>query len=160
MTQKKIRLIIGFMTLALVGLIAFQAYWLGFMLETKKEQFASDVQDGLAQVVRKLEKQELVMLAQRQQTYETQQKKLKELSAKLASEKNPEFVPPPPVENKIAESFIGPDPSHQYGLGAIHNEVRSDIMFVRKSFMLPNGQVAEITEEYQVNVDPEQDIQR
>ena len=160
MTQKKIRLIIGFMTLALVGLIAFQAYWLGFMLETKKEQFASDVQDGLAQVVRKLEKQELVMLAQRQQTYESQQKKLKELSAKLASEKNPEFVPPPPVENKIAESFIGPDPSQRNGLGAIHNEVRSDIMFVRKSFMLPNGQIAEITEEYQVNVDPEQDIQR
>jgi two-component system phosphate regulon sensor histidine kinase PhoR len=59
MTQKKIRWIIGFMTLALVGLIAFQAYWLGFMLETKKEQFASDVQDGLAQVVRKLEKEEL-----------------------------------------------------------------------------------------------------
>lgn len=160
MTQKKIRLIIGFMTLALLGLIAFQAYWLGFMLETKKEQFASDVQDGLAQVVRKLEKQELVMLAQRQQTYETQQKKLKELSVKLASEKNPEFVPPPPVENKIAESFIGPDPSQRNGLGAIHNEVRSDIMFVRKSFMLPNGQIAEITEEYQVNVDPEQDIQR
>jgi len=160
MTQKKIRLIIGLMTLALLGLIAFQAYWLGFMLETKKEQFASDVQDGLAQVVRKLEKQELVMLAQRQQTYETQQKKLKELSAKLASEKNPEFVPPPPVESKIAESFIGPDPSQRNGLGAIHNEVRSDIMFVRKSFMLPNGQIAEITEEYQVNVDPEQDIQR
>lgn len=160
MTQKKIRLIIGFMTLALVGLMAFQAYWLGFMLETKKEQFASDVQDGLAQVVRKLEKQELVMLAQRQQTYETQQKKLKELSAKLASEKNPEFVPPPTVENKITESFIGPDPSQRNGLGAIHNEVRSDIMFVRKSFMLPNGQIAEITEEYQVNVDPEQDIQR
>ncbi|MEY4955149.1 MAG: hypothetical protein RI981_1234, partial [Bacteroidota bacterium] len=34
MTQKKIRLIIGLMTLALLGLIAFQAYWLGFMLET------------------------------------------------------------------------------------------------------------------------------
>jgi len=163
MTQKKIRLIIGFMTLALVGLIAFQAYWLGFMLETKKEQFASDVQDGLVQVVRKLEKQELVMLAQRQQTYETQQKKLKELSAKLASEKNPEFIPPPPppnLENKSAESFIGPEASPRNGLGAIHNEVRSDIMYVRKSFMLPNGQIAEITEEYQVNVDPEEDIQR
>ncbi len=160
MTQKKIRLIIGFMTLALVGLIAFQAYWLRFMLETKKEQFASDVQDGLAQVVRKLEKQELVMLAQRQQTYETQQKKLKALSAKLASEKHREFIPPAPVENKIAESFIGPEASPRNGLGAIHNEVRSDIMYVRKSFMLPNGQIAEITEEYQVNVNPELEIQR
>lgn len=161
MTQKKIRLIIGFMTLALVGLIAFQAYWLGFMLETKREQFASDVQDGLAQVVRKLEKQELVMLAQRQQTYETQQKKLKELSAKLASEKHPEFIPPPPnLENKSAESFIGPEGSPRNGLAAFQNEVRSDIMYVRKSFLLPNGQIAEITEEYRVDIDPEQDLQR
>jgi len=33
-------------------------------------------------------------------------------------------------------------------------------MYVRKSFMLPNGQIAEITEEYQVDVDPEQEMQR
>jgi len=75
MSQKKIRLVVSLMSLALLGLIAFQAYWLGFMLETKKEQFAVDVQDGLAQVVRKLEKQELVMLAQRQKSYESQQQK-------------------------------------------------------------------------------------
>ncbi len=160
MSQKKIRLVVSLMSLALLGLIAFQAYWLGFMLETKKEQFAVDVQDGLLQVVRKLEKQELVMLAQRQQTYESQQKKLKALATKLASEKHVEFVPPAPVESKIAESFIGPEPSARNGLGAIQNEVRSDIMYVRKSFMLPNGQIAEITEEYQVNVNPELEIQR
>ena len=161
MTQSKIRWIIGFMTLALVGLIAFQAYWLGFMLETKKEQFAADVADGLAQVVRKLEKQELVMLAQRHASFETQQQKLKELSSKLAASKNNIFIPPPPQpERNIAENFIGPEVASKNNLGPIHNEVRSDIMYVRKSFMLPNGQIAEITEEYRVDVDPEQDLQR
>ncbi len=160
MTQKKIRLIIGLMTLALLGLIAFQAYWLGFMLETKKEQFASDVQDGLAQVVRKLEKQELVMLAERHKTYEAHQQKIKDLSTKLASLKPKRPVAPTPAETPIAENFIGPEGISNNQRGAIHNEVRSDIMYVRKSFLLPNGQIAEITEEYQVDVDPEQDIQR
>lgn len=160
MTQKKIRLIIGLMTLALLGLIAFQAYWLGFMLETKKEQFASDVQDGLAQVVRKLEKQELVMLAERHKTYEAHQQKIKDLSTKLASHKPKRPVAPTPSESPIAENFIGPEGISNNQRGAIHNEVRSDIMYVRKSFLLPNGQIAEITEEYQVDVDPEQDIQR
>ena len=60
MTQKKIRLIISLMSFALLGLVAFQAYWLGFMMETKKEQFSSDVRGALEQVVRKLEKQELM----------------------------------------------------------------------------------------------------
>jgi two-component system phosphate regulon sensor histidine kinase PhoR len=161
MTQKKIRWIIGFMTLALVGLIAFQAYWLGFMLETKKEQFASDVQDGLAQVVRKLEKEELVMLAERHKTYESQQQKIKELSAKLASIKpqKPE-VPMPANEQRNADAFISPEVVARNGMGSFQNEVRSDIMYVRKSFLLPNGQIAEITEEYHVDVDPEQEIQR
>jgi two-component system phosphate regulon sensor histidine kinase PhoR len=160
MTQKKIRLIIGLMTLALLGLIAFQAYWLGFMLETKKEQFASDVQDGLAQVVRKLEKQELVMLAERHKTFEAHQQKIKDLSTKLASLKPKRPVASTPADSPIAENFIGPEGISNNQRGAIHNEVRSDIMYVRKSFLLPNGQIAEITEEYQVDVDPEQDIQR
>jgi two-component system phosphate regulon sensor histidine kinase PhoR len=163
MTQSKIRWIIGFMTLALVGLIAFQAYWLGFMLETKKEQFAADVQDGLAQVVRKLEKQELVMLAQRHQTYVSQQQKLKELSAKLAAKPTPVSKP---KQEALADddhpevAFIGPEGNMRSPRGAIQNEVRSDIMYVRKSFLLPNGQIAEITEEYRVDVDPELEIQR
>ena len=149
------------MTLALLGLIAFQAYWLGFMLETKKEQFSADVEDGLAQVVRKLEKQELVMLAQRHSSFENQQQKLKALSSKLAASKNNVFIPPPPPpERNIAENFIGPEAAPKSNLGPIHNEVRSDIMYVRKSFVLPNGQIAEITEEYRVDVDPEEDLQR
>ena len=148
------------MTLALLGLIAFQAYWLGFMLETKKEQFAVDVQDGLAQVVRKLEKQELVMLAQRQRSYESQQQKIKELSEKLSSKKPVINSPKKLSDPANIESHGGSDLIARNRIGNFSNEIRSDIMYVRKSFMLPNGQIAEITEEYQVNVDPEQEMQR
>ena len=68
MSKQKIRLIIVFMSLALVGLIAFQAYWLGYMLESKEENFASEVRNSLDQVVRKLEKQELLVLAERKKS--------------------------------------------------------------------------------------------
>ena len=160
MSQKKIRLVVSLMSLALLGLIAFQAYWLGFMLETKKEQFAVDVQDGLAQVVRKLEKQELVMLAQRHQSYETQQKKIKELSDKLSSKRPKTKRPKPNAESNNLEAYVGPELPARNRPGTFSNEIRSDIMYVRKSFMLPNGQIAEITEEYRVDVDPEQEMQR
>ena len=97
MTQKKIRLIIGLMTLALIGLISFQSYWLGFMLETKKEQLAADIRDGMEKVVRKLERQELYVLSQKQREYENQQKEIAALEKKLASKAIPRPPRPPPA---------------------------------------------------------------
>ena len=150
MSKKKIRIIIGAMTLALMGLIAFQAYWLGFMMESKKEQFIVQAHDAIEQVVRKLEKQELVVLAQRQQLYEKQKKELDLMAEKLASK------PKKKSANKKVESstvdLIGPGNAESFGRnfrGNYQNEVPSDnIMYVKKSFVLPNGQIAEITEEY------------
>lgn len=77
------------MSFALLGLVAFQAYWLGFMMETKKEQFSSDVRGALEQVVRKLEKQELIILAQKQRDLQGQQDKLASIALALkAKEKS------------------------------------------------------------------------
>jgi len=155
MTQKKIRLIISLMSFALLGLVAFQAYWLGFMMETKKEQFSSDVRGALEQVVRKLEKQELIILAQKQRDLQGQQDKLasmaKELKAKkkvktpkkdLAEGLNADQL----VENFSPDHLLNRELQRQFQL-----EIPNDIVYVRKSFVLPNGQIAEITEEYQVN---------
>ena len=155
MTQKKIRLIISLMSFALLGLVAFQAYWLGFMMETKKEQFSSDVRGALEQVVRKLEKQELIILAQKQRNLQGQQDKLasmaKELKAKkkvkipnkdLAEGLNADQL----VENFSPDHLLNRELQRQFQL-----EIPNDIVYVRKSFVLPNGQIAEITEEYQVN---------
>jgi two-component system phosphate regulon sensor histidine kinase PhoR len=162
MSKNKIRLIIGAMTIALIGLMAFQAYWLGFMMESKKEQFFDQAHDAIEQVVRKLEKQELIVLAQRQQLYEKQKKELDIMAEKLASKpkkksvnKNPELV---------TNDLFGPNNPENFGRNKIRNfqnEAPTDnIMYVKKSFVLPNGQIAEITEEYHQLEINSSDIQR
>ena len=138
MSKRKIRLLIALMSFALLGLIGFQAYWLRFMLETKQENFAKDVRTSLDQVVRKLEKQELVVLAERQKKFES-----------IAAAPKPK-VKPAPV-------FIEPAMQEEH---PVLSPPRQDVIFVRKSFMLPNGQLAEVTEEYTVDEDPEEFRQR
>ena len=138
MSKRKIRLLIALMSFALLGLIGFQAYWLRFMLETKQENFAKDVRTSLDQVVRKLEKQELVVLAERQKKFES-----------VAAAPKPKFKPAPVyIEPVIPEEH------------PVLIQPRQDVIFVRKSFMLPNGQLAEVTEEYTVDEDPEEVKQR
>ncbi|NBW02953.1 MAG: sensor histidine kinase, partial [Cytophagia bacterium] len=155
MTQKKIRLIISLMSFALLGLVAFQAYWLGFMMETKKEQFSSDVRGALEQVVRKLEKQELIILAQKQRDLQGQQDKLASIALELKSKSKPkafqkenkDLIAVEPLSDNFApDNFLNRELQRQFQL-----EIPNDIVYVRKSFVLPNGQIAEITEEYQVN---------
>jgi two-component system phosphate regulon sensor histidine kinase PhoR len=138
MSKRKIRLLIALMSFALLGLIGFQAYWLRFMLETKQENFAKDVRTSLDQVVRKLEKQELVVLAERQKKFES-----------IAAAPKPK-VKPAPV-------FIEPAMQEEH---PVLTPPRQDVIFVRKSFMLPSGQLAEVTEEYTVDEDPEEFRQR
>jgi two-component system phosphate regulon sensor histidine kinase PhoR len=138
MSKRKIRLLIALMSFALLGLIGFQAYWLRFMVEAKRENFAKDVRNSLEQVVRKLEKQEILVLAERQKKFES-------VATKTAKPKpTPAYVPDPVIQEEHPV-LIQP---------------RQDVIFVRKSFMLPNGQLAEVTEEYTVDEDPEELKQR
>ena len=143
------------MSFALLGLVAFQAYWLGFMMETKKEQFSSDVRGSLEQVVRKLEKQELIILAQKQRDLQGQQDKLASIALELKSKSKPKafqkenkdlIAAEPLSDNFTPDNFLNREFQRQFQL-----EIPNDIVYVRKSFVLPNGQIAEITEEYQVN---------
>jgi two-component system phosphate regulon sensor histidine kinase PhoR len=138
MSKRKIRLLIALMSFALLGLIGFQAYWLRFMLETKQENFAKDVRTSLDQVVRKLEKQELAVLAERQKKFES-----------VASAPKP--------KKKQAPVYTEPTVQEEH---PVLIPPRQDVIFVRKSFMLPNGQLAEVTEEYTVDEDPEEARQR
>ena len=138
MSKRKIRLLIALMSFALLGLIGFQAYWLRFMLETKRENFAKDVRNSLEQVVRKLEKQEILVLAERQKKFES-------VTTKKAKPKSiPAYIPDPIIQEEHP----------------VLAQPRQDVIFVRKSFMLPNGQLAEVTEEYTVDEDPEELRQR
>lgn len=58
MISNVLRWIIGIMSLALLGLIGFQFYWLDTVITSNKEAFKSDVMDALHNVSEKLERQE------------------------------------------------------------------------------------------------------
>jgi two-component system phosphate regulon sensor histidine kinase PhoR len=118
------------------------------MLETKKEQFAADVRSSLDQVVRKLEKQELFILAQKQKKLEAQQEKLASITQKLSTKPKPVKAPQEPVPDQLALAFANENLDLQH---SFQEEIPNDIVYVRKSILLPNGQVAEITEQYEVN---------
>lgn len=73
MTRQRIRWIVALMTIGLVGLVGLQLYWINSALQLQKAQFAYKVTDALQEVVRTLERQEIVYLTkQRVQTQEQQ----------------------------------------------------------------------------------------
>jgi len=76
MTKLRIQWIIGAMTLALLGLAAFQFYWIRETLQAKQEQFDASVSEALQAVVRKMEKQEIAFLTNRKLAAEAQKQRL------------------------------------------------------------------------------------
>ncbi|MEQ9466035.1 MAG: HAMP domain-containing sensor histidine kinase [Ekhidna sp.] len=58
MQRKTLRWIIGLMGFAMIGLIAFQLYWIDSLVAANEERFRKDVLDALNTVANKLEKQE------------------------------------------------------------------------------------------------------
>ena len=70
------RNIIIVMLLALIGLMAFQWYWIENAIAVKKEQFDRDVNDAMVATVKKIEKQEVIFLANQQMKAQEQQKLL------------------------------------------------------------------------------------
>jgi two-component system phosphate regulon sensor histidine kinase PhoR len=70
------RNIIIVMLLALLGLIAFQWYWIENAISVRKEQFNRDVNDALQSTVKQIEKQEVMFLANQQMKAQEQQRLL------------------------------------------------------------------------------------
>jgi len=70
------RNIIIVMLLALFGLMSFQWYWIENAIAVKKEQFDRDVNDAMVATVKKIEKQEVIFLANQQMKAQEQQKLL------------------------------------------------------------------------------------
>ena len=85
-----------------------------------------------------LEKQEILVLAERQKKFES-------VATKKAKPKpTPAYIPDPIIQEEHP----------------VLAQPRQDVIFVRKSFMLPNGQLAEVTEEFTVDEDPDEMKQR
>lgn len=63
MKRGKIYILISLMSLALLGLILFQLYWIRSAVQLSEQQFEREVQQALQEVVQRLEKQEVITLS-------------------------------------------------------------------------------------------------
>ena len=63
MKRQKIYILIALMSLAMLGLIAFQLYWIRNAIQLSEQQFEQEVQQALAEVAQRLEKQEVISLS-------------------------------------------------------------------------------------------------
>lgn len=63
-TRKKLNYIIFLMSIALIGLVGLQIYWVNISLQVKKERFNQDVHEALANLVKKLEKRETAFVVE------------------------------------------------------------------------------------------------
>lgn len=79
------------MLIAMIGLITFQWYWIENAISVRQEQFDRNVNDALQETVKKIEKQEIIFLANQKMKIE-EQKKLLAITQKKQEKKR---VPKP-----------------------------------------------------------------
>lgn len=80
MSKHKIRIIIGLMAVSSLALIAFQVYWIGYTARSNNEVFGANVKEAMQEVVRKLEKQELLYITQKKTAEDEKRKQLLAIS--------------------------------------------------------------------------------
>lgn len=136
MTKRKIQYIIALMAFALLGLIAFQMYWLGFTVRSKNDQFGSDVRDAMQQVVRKLSQQEMYYFMQRKIASDENQRQLLAISKPLEQEAK--------VNQKKTQPIIHHNPSLAMNLDKMkERQFPSDILVSKGVEIMPNGEIRE-----------------
>ena len=149
MTKRKIQYIIALMSFALLGLIAFQMFWLGFTVRSKNDQFGSDVRDAMQQVVRKLSQQEMYYFMQRKIASDENQKQLMAIAK--------------PVEQKLKikkklRPVIPNNSSLAMNLGKMKEpQFPSDILVSKGVEILPNGDIRE-HQEFSIDLNNEDAI--
>ena len=149
MTKRKIQYIIALMSFALLGLIAFQMFWLGFTVRSKNDQFGSDVRDAMQQVVRKLSQQEMYYFMQRKIASDENQKQLMAIAK--------------PVERKAkvkkkSRPVVPNNPSLAMSFGKMKEpQFPSDILVSKGVEILPNGDIRE-HQEFSIDLNNEDAI--
>jgi two-component system phosphate regulon sensor histidine kinase PhoR len=82
MSKQRIQWIVALMAVGLLGLVGVQLYWIDSALQLQKEQFAYKVTDALQEVVRTLERQEIVYLTKQRIQAREQQDRLMAIAKK------------------------------------------------------------------------------
>ncbi len=92
------------MAIGLLGLIGLQSYWISSALELQKKQFDYKITDALQEVVRTLERQEILYLTrQRIQTREKKERLLA-ISRRNERDKVTETIPAEPTRQAVANA--------------------------------------------------------
>lgn len=148
------RNIIILMLLALIGLIAFQWYWIENAISVKKEQFNRDVNDALQATAKQIEKQEVMFLAN-QQMKAQEQKRLLAITLHQNRRKR-ELQEKQATAISLSEALANAEPQEREHSGIVRlpqgfgNEgVRiapSDIFLAEPSFEIPARQMDLIRE--------------
>ncbi len=144
------RNIIVVMLLALLGLMAFQWYWIENAIAVKKEQFDRDVNDAMLATVKKIEKQEVIFLANQQMKAQEQQKLLAITQHKIRRKRNPK-PPTQEVQTQTEEVVMNVESpekeSHRVVLfpkGMNNHTITiapSDIFWAEPTFEIPERQM-------------------
>ena len=92
------------MAVGLLGLVGLQLFWISSALRLQREQFAYKVTDALQEVVRTLERQEIVYLTRQRVQAREQQNKLMAIARKEKPTRTPTTkTDPPPNPNALAQ---------------------------------------------------------
>jgi two-component system, OmpR family, phosphate regulon sensor histidine kinase PhoR len=106
MSKNNIRIIISLLGAASLALIAFQMYWIGYISRANNEVFGANVREAMQQVIRKLEKQELIYITQRKTQEDDNRKELLAMSASSNFRKNTKQKPAKENHKALAYSNI------------------------------------------------------
>ena len=63
MNRRKVYVIVALMSVALIGLVSFQGYWINETVQANQQRFTQNVHEALNMVVNQLEQQEAYRLA-------------------------------------------------------------------------------------------------
>ncbi len=144
------RNIIIVMLLALLGLMAFQWYWIENAIAVKKEQFDRDVNDAMMATVKKIEKQEVIFLANQQMKAQEQQKLLAITQRKIQKKRKPRptIQEPPTQTEEVVVNVESPEKENHrvvlFPKGMNNHTITiapSDIFWAEPAFEIPERQM-------------------
>ncbi len=130
------RNIIILMLLALLGLIAFQWYWIENAISVKKEQFERNVNDAMQATVKKIEKQEVIFLANQQMKAQEQRR----LLAITQHQNQKKIARKPKVqEHALQETLVNAEPQERENSRILylpHNTDNQSVTIAPSDFFL------------------------
>lgn len=105
MSKQRIRWIVALMAVGLLGLVGLQLYWIRSAYQLQQEQFNYKVTDALQEVVRTLERQEILYLTRQRLRAQEQQHRLMAIAKKQDKSAKPLIKAQPKETERLAHQL-------------------------------------------------------